>query len=118
MSRIKKAGQCFPERFSEAWLSCLLVMVQGDVLALTLRHSIVAAKTGLLSALGAAFCVLLLGNPTQAQKIVAIGAFTAIADYIVHPTHFGPHWAEAVVTGVAAAAIALIVDRLRARSCS
>ena len=84
MSRIKKAGQCFPERFSEAWLSCLLVMVQGDVLALTLRHSIVAAKTGLLSALGSAFCVLLLGNLTQAQKIVAIGAFTAIADYILH----------------------------------
>ena len=113
MSRIKRAGQCFPERFTEAWLSCLLVMVQGDVLALTFKHSIIAAKTGLLSALGSAVCVLLVGNPTQAQKIVAIGAFTAIADYIIHPTHFGPHWMEAVVTGVAAAALALAVDYVR-----
>ena len=115
MSRIKRAGQCFPERFTEAWLSCLLVMVQGDVLALTLKHSIVAAKTGLLAAIGSAFCVLVIGRPTQTQNAIAIGAFTAIADYIVHPTHFGPHWAEAVVTGVGASVLALLVDYIRKR---
>ena len=115
-SRIQAAAKCFPEKFSEAWLSCLLVMVQGDMLALTLKHAFIASKTGLFAGLGCAFMTLLLKNPTEAQNLIAIGAFTAIADYVVHPTHFGPHWTEAVVTALGAVGIAFVVSKVRKKA--
>ena len=115
VSRIKAAAKCFPEKFSEAWLSCLLVMVQGDILALSLKHAFIASKTGFLAGLGCAFMTLLLKKPTEAQNLVAIGAFTGLADYVVHPTHFGPHWAEAAVTALGAVGIAYIVGKVRVR---
>ena len=34
------------EKFSQAWTACMLMMVQGDVTALSLYHAKVAAKTG------------------------------------------------------------------------
>ena len=36
------------------------------------------------------------------------GILTALADIVIHPTNFGPNWAEAAVTGLGAGILALV----------
>jgi hypothetical protein len=96
-----------PEKFGEAWLSCLLVMVQGDVAALTLKHAQIAAKTGFITALACLIGGLLVRRRTLFLDILFTGIFTTIADFSIHPTHFGGPWDEAIVTGLGASLLAL-----------
>ncbi len=96
-----------PEKFGEAWLSCLLVMVQGDVSALTLKHAQIAAQTGLITALACLVGGLLVRRRTLFIDILFTGIFTTIADLSAHPTHFGGPWDEAIVTGLGASLLAL-----------
>ena len=107
-----------PEKFGEAWLSCLLVMVQGDVAALTLKHAQIAAKTGVLTALACLVGGLLVRRRTLYIDILFTGIFTTIFDFSVHPTHFGGPWDEAIITGLGASLLTLgfhfVVSRRRA----
>lgn len=106
MVKTKQKFTLFLQRFREAWLACLLCMVQGDFTVVTLKHAITAAKTGSIA--GIAFVALSFSKKLKGNIYAAtwtIGVLTTIADYIIHPTHFGPPWTEAVVTGVAAAAL-------------
>ena len=98
-----------PEKFSEAWLSCLLTMVQGDIAALTLKHGLVAAKTGSIMATSYFVAVLFTKKQTVYLDILLTGVLTALADYAIHPTHFGGPFTEAVVTGIGASFLALML---------
>lgn len=97
------------EKFSEAWLSCLLVMVQGDVAALTLKHAWIAAKTGFFASLSYFVAMLLLKKSSPYIEITLIGILTAAVDVLVHPTHFGEWYSEALVTGFCASMLALVM---------
>ena len=93
------------QKFFEAWAACSTVMVQGDLSALTMKHFLIAGKTGLLT--GIAFVIISFTDiKSKYAPIWLTGVLTSVADILVHPTHFGPHYAEALVTGVLAAAFA------------
>ena len=98
-----------PEKFGEAWLSCLLTMVQGDVAALTLKHGLIAAKTGGIMATSYFIAVLCTKKQTTYLDVLLTGFLTAVADLAVHPTHFGGPTTEAIVTGMGAAFLALLL---------
>ena len=104
----------FGQKFTEAWSACSLVMVQGDLSALTLKHFLIAAKTGSLT--GIAF--IIISFTTIKNKYAPIwltGILTSIADILVHPTHFGPHYAEAITTGVVAAFFAFLFSKAKSK---
>jgi hypothetical protein len=99
------------EKFTQAWTACMICMVQGDLASLTLSHAFTASKTGTLT--GVAMVVAsFLPWDNKWIGIFLTGLFTMIADIIIHPTHFGPQWLEAVVTGFGAMILALIYSRV------
>ena len=107
--KVQEAIKHCPEKFSESWLACLLTMVQGDITALTIKHAFVASKTGLIMATAYLFSRLFANRQSVYLDILLTGVLTALADLIVHPTHFGPFYAEAVATGIGAAFLAAVL---------
>ena len=105
-SKLTLAGR----KFSEAWTSCLLCMVQGDLSVISLSHIITAGKTGLLTAMS----VLLLSYSKHFSYSTytlawLTGVLTMLADMIIHPPHY---IAESVITGVGAGVLAILLDKL------
>ena len=98
------------ETFSEATTACLVTMVQGNFLAMTLTHLAIASQTGIVAGLLTTAAILF--SKTRNRWIIAglLGAITAIADYFIHDATFGPVALEAVVTGIGAAVLSLIVS--------
>jgi uncharacterized integral membrane protein len=107
--KLQEAIKHCPEKFGESWLACLLTMVQGDITALTIKHAFVASKTGLIMATAYLFSRLFANRQSVYLDILLTGVLTALADLIVHPTHFGPFYAEAVATGIGAAFLAAVL---------
>lgn len=102
----------FLEKFSQAWSACLLCMVQGDLTVLTMAHAFTASKTGFLT--GVAYILTSAGNQSVKGRwypVWVTGVLTMLADLIVHPTHFGPHWMEAFCTGLGSAGLCFIWER-------
>ena len=97
------------EKFSESWLACLLTMVQGDITALTINHAFVASKTGLIMVAAYVIARLFTNKQSVYLDVLLTGVLTALADLIVHQTHFGPFYAESVVTGIGAAFLAAVL---------
>ena len=106
----------FVENIAESTTACLVTMVQGDILALTAAHWIIASRTGIIAGAIAAAALLALG--TRRRWVVAglLGTVTAVVDYWVHPGAFGPAFAEAAVTGAGAAALSLLVHAVATRT--
>lgn len=103
--------QIWFRKFTEAWSACMMVMVQGDLGVLTLSHALTASKTGSLA--GTAYVLAsYLPFKSTLPAVYLTGLFTMVSDIMVHPTHFGPAWMEALVTGVVAAALCLAFDKL------
>lgn len=105
----------FAENTAEATAACLLAMVQGNVLALTLSHWLIASKTGLFA--GALTAVLVLISRVRRPWVISVllGLATFFVDYWVHPGMFGPIFAEALVTGMMAALLCLMVHFISGR---
>ena len=109
----------FVENMSEATAACLVTMVQGNILAITLSHWLVASQTGILAG-AIAGGVLLVWRASKPWMIATLlGVATAIVDFFVHPGMFGPLFMEAIVTGLGAGLLSFIVGttmvRVRAR---
>jgi hypothetical protein len=106
----------YAENMCESGLACLLTMVQGNVLALTASHWLIASQTGLLA--GA-----IVGTTVVAAKLrrpwvvsLVLGAATTAVDATVHAATFGlGSLIEAAVTGVGAFLLSLAVSRTLAR---
>jgi hypothetical protein len=100
------------EKFAGAWLACFLVMARGDVLAgLSFEHIRLASICGIV---GAAATVALLAQMTRtsdspARQATISAVVTFIGDVFAHPSHFGPQWAEPLITAAVSAAIAVAV---------
>ena len=90
---------------SEATAACLVTMVQGNLLALTFSHLIIASQTGVVA--GGVVAISLLVTKTRNRWIISItlGVITAIVDFYIHPGMFGSVATEAIVTGIGAAII-------------
>ena len=105
---IKEKVAIFFRRLSEATPACLLVMVHGDLSALTLAHWETALRTGAITG-----AVLVLVSFMESKKWLhnryVTGALTGIAttasDFIVHPAAIS---AEAIITGAAAAVLCVL----------
>ena len=90
-------------KFWQAWLACILAMNGG----ISLYHATVAAKTGGVGAVG----VLATSYLPDAYKnwksnLVFTFGTTFVGDVVVVPTHYGPVWMEALVTGLLASLFA------------
>ena len=100
------------EKFAGAWLACFLVMARGDVLAgLSFEHIRLASICGIV---GAAATVALLAQMNRmgdslARQATISAVVTFIGDVFAHPSHFGPQWAEPLITAAVSAAIAVAV---------
>ena len=100
------------EKFSQAWTACMLMMVQGDVTALSFYHAKVAAKTGSIAGIGFVIAAQFGAANNRWLSAWIIGVLTILADKLTHPTHFGGDWAEAVYTGLGAAILCVLFDTI------
>jgi hypothetical protein len=101
----------YAENMCESGIACLLTMVQGNLLALGLSHWIVASQTGLLA--GAIVGTTVITAKLRRSWLVSLvlGAVTTVVDTVVHPAAFGlASLLEAVVTGVGAFVLSLVVS--------
>ena len=102
-------------RIVEATSSCLIMMTQGNVLAITIGHWLTALKTGFLTGIMAVAVAVFGNQKMQDNKFVISGItgfLTAIADLIVHPSHFGGPNTEAIVTGIGAGLLCLALSQI------
>ena len=98
---IKKKSLLFINKFSLAWIACMLCMVRGDLSVLNLNHAIVASKTGTLTGIIVVIMSLIKLNFKYKLPIfMFIGCF--IGDFITHDTHYGYWWSEAFITATVA----------------
>jgi hypothetical protein len=106
----------YAENMCEAGIACLLTMVQGNVLALTLSHWLVASQTGLLA--GAIVGTTVIAARLREPWVVSLvlGAATTAVDALVHPATFGVgSVGESVITGAGAFALSLGLSHAAAR---
>ena len=102
---MKKALHHYLENCSEATAACLVTMVQGNLLTLSLSHWLIASETGLISGTITSAAVLITRASQPWIISSLLGAITFVVDYFVHPGMFGPLFAEALVTGLGAAVL-------------
>ena len=107
--QINKRDAPLVEYVAESTTAFLVTMVQGNLLALTFSHLLIASQTGIVAGTIASVALFLGRNSKRWVVSLALGTATAIVDYFVHPGMFGPVALEAVVTGVAAAVLSYLV---------
>lgn len=92
----------FVENISESMAACLVTMVQGNLLAITLGHLAVALQTGVVAGaiVGAILIFWERGKPWLVSAL--LGVVTAVVDFFVHEGQFGSLFTEALVTGFGA----------------
>jgi hypothetical protein len=98
----------FVENIAESTTACLVAMVQGNLLALSATHWIIASRTGFIAGAVASAAILALRTRRRWVLAVVLGILTAAVDYFVHPGGFGPVAAEAIITGAGAATLSLL----------
>lgn len=100
------------ENIAESSTACLLTMVQGNVLALTLSHWLIASQTGVVAG-SVASAALLVSRVRRRWAIAAVlGLATAVVDFFMHEPTFGAPAVEALVTGLGAAILSWFVGSL------
>ncbi len=100
------------ENMGESTVACLLAMVQGNVLAVTASHWLIASRTGIIAGLVAAAVLFAIQRLNKWVIAGTLAIVTAVVDFFSHPAQFGPFATEAVVTGLAAGALSLLVAKL------
>ena len=112
MAKSEKKLIPFVENAAEATLACAVTMVQGKLLALGVSHWIIATQTGLAAGLIMSAALLIWKTGKRWMVSLLLGVVTAAVDYVVHPGMFGSVVTEAVVTGLGAAALSMLLTAL------
>ena len=100
------------EYFSEATTACLVTMVQGNLLSLTVGHLIIASQTGIFAGI-LSYIVVIFAKIKRIEIIaILLGFFTAIVDFYMHPAMFGSLATEAIVTGIGAGLLSYFIGFL------
>ena len=97
----------------EAGAVCLLLMVQGNLLALTAAHFLIATKTGLLAvspAVGLTFTKQARHLANRWTASAFLGICTFAADALVHQSHYPGEYTEAALTGLGAFLFSLAIS--------
>lgn len=118
---LREKIRLFLARFTESGTSCLLVMVGGNVSALSLSHWEKAFQTGAVSAamlVAISFTPLKRWTNNGLLTAITITLATTIADYFVHPGKFSLQSLEAIITGLGAGALYLVFLRWRGQTTS
>ena len=102
----------FLENIAESTTACLVTMVQGNLMALTLGHWLIASQTGLVAGTVSSAAILLARTKKRWVISLTLGSVTVVVDFLVHPGMFGPVVLEAAVTGLGAALLSLLVGGL------
>ena len=108
---MNEALRTWATKFGQAWTACMVCMVQGDLTVLNINHALTASKTGALAGIGFVLAVYVFKNKNKWAGVWLTGLATMLADLVIHPTHFGPWWAEAAATGIGAAGLCLLLER-------
>ena len=98
------------EKFAGAWLACLLVMARGNIFAaFSIEHLVLATVCGTVGALVTVALLVQMDRTTNSisRQATLSAVVTLIGDVFAHPSHFGPQWAEPVVTAAVSAGIAI-----------
>src|SRR5262249_27024142 len=93
----------FGHKAVEAGAVCLVLMVPGNLAALTVTHAGIATKTGVLAVLPAVVVTFTryarhLVNRWSAAAFLGICTF--VADAAVHASHYPGEYTEAVLTAI------------------
>jgi hypothetical protein len=95
-----------------AFISCLLMMVQGDITAVDTPHWINAAKTATSASVIFVVMVFIPRVKDFANErlggALSFGGGVFVSDLWIHPTHFGIPTAEALTTAIMSAVLAYI----------
>jgi hypothetical protein len=97
----------------EAGAVCVVLMVQGHLVDITLAHLAIGAKTGLLAVspvLGITFSRYARYFVNRWISSAFLGACTFFADAAIHPSHYSGAYTEAMLTGVGALAFSLAIS--------
>ena len=106
---IKRKLSLFFHKLSLAWLSCMIFMVQGNLLQLTAKHALIATRTGVITG---SLVVLMSFIPWKFHFKLPILMFVGcfIADMLSHLSHFGEAWTEAACTALLAATFSYVIS--------
>jgi len=104
----KKAAPLI-EYVSESTAACLAIMVQGNLLALTVSHLLIASQTGLIAGTIVTVGIFLAKTSNRWLISVGLGVTTGVVDFFVHPGMFGSAATEAIVTGLGAGILSYLV---------
>ena len=110
--RVRGLARSAAEKFAGAWLACLLVMARGDILAaFSFEHLILATVCGTVGAVVTVALLVQMDRKTNSvsRQATLSAVVTLIGDVFAHPSHFGPPWAEPLVTAAVSATIAVAV---------
>ena len=79
------------------------MMVQGNLLGLTLGHWLIASETGIVAGVVASVAILVARTSRRWVVAIVLGLVTAVVDFFVHPGMFDSVVLEAALTGLGAA---------------
>jgi hypothetical protein len=97
----------------EAGAVCMVLMVQGDLTAITLAHLVIATKTGVLAvipALAVTFTKQVRHLLNRWTASAFLGVCTFLADAVIHASHYPGEYTEAALTGIGAFVFSLAVS--------
>ena len=103
------------ERFWQPTSACMTCMPGSVGNVFSGVHWSIALQTGLatgLLALALSFTPVARLYPNRWGNALVVGALTAVGDAFSHPGHYGSPHAEALLTGLVSAAIAVIASFL------
>jgi hypothetical protein len=106
---MKSKAAPFIESVSESAAACLFTMVQGNLLAVTASHLLIASQTGLIAGTIATAGIFVAKTRNRWLIAAGLGVATSVVDYYIHPGMFGSVATEAIVTGLAAALLSYLV---------
>jgi hypothetical protein len=87
-------------------------MARGDILAaFSFEHLILATVCGTVGAVVTVALLVQMDRKTNSvsRQATLSAVVTLIGDVFAHPSHFGPPWAEPLVTAAVSATIAVAV---------
>jgi hypothetical protein len=105
-------GRAAAEKFAGAWIACLLVMARGNIFAaFSFEHIVLATVCGTVGAVVTVALLVQMDRTTNSvsRQATLSAIVTLIGDVFAHPSHFGPPWAEPLVTAAVSAGIAVAV---------
>lgn len=112
---LKDKAALFAENVGESSAACLVAMVQGNVLAVTAAHWLIAIETGLAAGLLASVALFVTRVTDRVRIAIVLAVVTGLVDYLVHPGMIGSGPTEAILTGLGAGVLSLAAGALWSR---